>query len=278
MLACLSGLTISRGLIHRSSITAGGLAIAGLLLAPSPASAHEEDDPDGDFTRAYEPDYDPNRYRSPRYGAFEFRIGPYSAHIDDEFDTATPYADAYGSKGALAIGVEFDWQPLRISHLGSLGLGVAWHWTQKGGTAPYAGDPAPGNPEESAHKQKLWIMPMYTVAVFRLDVFAKEYHVPIVPYAKGGFAFAFWQARDASSLSEYNGIKGKGLETGLQFQLGAMLHLNPLSAQGTIDMDNSTGVNDAYLYIEWWKSSVDSFGKGMQVGTSTWMTGLALEF
>jgi hypothetical protein len=57
-----------------------------------------------------------------------------------------------------------------------------------------------------------------------------------------------------------------------------MLHLNPLAPQMAADMDNSTGVNDAYLFAEWWVSDVDSFGKGMQIGVNTWMVGVAIEF
>ncbi len=253
------------------------LAFAFLQCMSLNAFAHEDDDPAGHDTRAYDPDYDPERYRSPRYGAFEFRIGPYFPQVDSEFGGATPFADSFGDSSAIAIGFEADWQALRIPHFGSLGPGLGWHYTQKSGVAPFAGPPLNDN-GPSAHKQRFWLMPMYLVAVLRVDVFAKEFSIPVVPYLKGGLAVGLWESRDASQVSEFDDVRGQGLETGLQFQLGAMLHLNPLSRQASIDMDNTSGVNDAYLYIEWWKSSVDSFGKGMQVGTSTWMAGLAIEF
>lgn len=241
------------------------------------AQAHELDDPDGHETPTHDIDYDPERYRSPRYGAFEFRIGPYLPNVDDEFDGVTPFEDSFGDGSGLAIGFEVDWQALRIPHFGSLGPGLGWHYTQRTGVAPFAGPPLNDN-GPSAHKQRFWLMPMYAVAVLRVDVFAKEFSIPIVPYVKAGLALGLWESRDASEVSESAGIRGQGLETGLQFQLGGMLHLNPISEQHAIDMDNASGVNDAYLYFEWWKSSVDSFGKGMQVGTDTWVTGLAIEF
>jgi hypothetical protein len=88
-----------------------------------------------------------------------------------------------------------------------------------------------------------------------------------------------WESRDARSVSEAaEGDKARGIETGLQAQLGLMLHLNPLSPQAAVDMDAASGVNNAYLFAEWWISSVNSFGSGMQVGTNTWMAGLAVEY
>jgi hypothetical protein len=75
-----------------------------------------------------------------------------------------------------------------------------------------------------------------------------------------------------------DGSKARGLETGLQLQAGLMVQLNPLQPQWAIDMDNSSGVNTANLFLEWWMSDVNSFGSGMQVGTDTWVAGLALEF
>jgi hypothetical protein len=43
-------------------------------------------------------------------------------------------------------------------------------------------------------------------------------------------------------------------------------------------MDNSSGVNNAYLFGELWLSDINSFGTGMQVGTTTWVAGLTLEY
>jgi hypothetical protein len=57
-----------------------------------------------------------------------------------------------------------------------------------------------------------------------------------------------------------------------------MLWLNWLAPQTALDLDNTAGVNNAYLYIEYMNSTIDSFGQGMQVGTSTWVTGLAWEY
>lgn len=220
-------------------------------------------------------DEDRERLRSKRYGAFELRIAPYFPQVDQEFDGATPFKDGFNSGPAWAFGFEADWQVIRIPHVGSIGPGVAWHYLSKNGTAEFTD---PSIEEESAHPQRLWIMPMYAALVFRLDVLKRDLRVPFVPYAKLGFAVNLWNARDGGKVSEANGEVGKGMELGFNTHLGLMVHLNPLSQQGATDMDASTGINDAYLFAEWWYSNVNSFGTGMQVGTSTLCAGVAVEF
>jgi hypothetical protein len=150
-------------------------------------------------------------------------------------------------------------------------LGI--HWFRRGGIAEFtSGDPG------SAHKNSLWIIPMYAVGVLRIDIFRRAFNVPLVPYIKGGLAWSLWSSRDAGSVSVVDGEKAKGSSIGLQYQVGLMIHLNPISPQTAIDMDNSAGVNHSYLFAEWWASDVDSFGAGMQTGDATWVAGVALEF
>ncbi len=249
-------------------------ALASLVLLVTPhGHAHELDA--GNPPRQVRINNDLSKLRSKRYGALELRIAPYFPAVDREFSSATPYRDAFGKGPSWTFGLEGDWQIFHIPHLGSIGPGLGWHFGWKNGTAPFT-DPA--TPGESAHPQRMWIMPMYAVGVFRLDVLKQDLRIPLVPYAKFGVAVNIWEARDGHKLSTAEGIKGKGLEYGWTGHLGVMLHLNPLSPQGATDMDVSVGVNDAYLFVEWWYSDVSSFGKGMQVGSNTLSMGLAVEF
>lgn len=255
----------------RSALLAA-LSSAALGLT-SHAQAHESDA--GNAPRQVRVSSDPSKLRSKRYGALELRLAPYFPAVDREFSSATPYRDAFGKGPSWTFGLEVDWQIFHIPHLGSLGPGLAWHFGWKNGTAPFTD---PNTPGESAHPQRMWIMPMYAVAVFRLDVLKQDLRIPLVPYAKFGLAVNMWEARDGHELSTANDIKGKGLEYGWTGHLGLMLHLNPLSPQSATDMDVSVGVNDAYLFVEWWYSDVSSFGKGMQVGSNTLSLGLTAEF
>ncbi len=252
------------------------IAVGSALISLTPlASAHQED---SFSTHApHDPLSDPNAYRSPQYGVFEFRMGPYIPNIDDEFSNDTPYEDVFGTKPSVTFGVELDYQALRIPYLGTLGPGVGWHWFYNSGVAPFdeAGEP---NPKPSAHKNSIWVMPMYAVAVFRADVLSRELNIPLVPYVKGGFAWSLWQSQDAGKISRVDGEKATGWSYGLQYQLGIMFHLNPIAPQTAIGMDNASGVNNAYIFAEWWASKVDSFGSGISTGAATWVAGVALEF
>lgn len=248
-----------------------GAALGTLLTGTGLAHAHEADAPHDHTSGTLAYDYEAKR--SPQHWAFELRLGPYIPRVDSEFSGATPYEDSFGTKPSLSVGLEADYQILRIPYFGTIGPGVGLHWFRKGGIAEFT-----DGTEGSAHTNSLWIIPMYAVGVLRVDVLARELHFPLVPYAKGGFAWAFWESRDAGKVSKISDEKARGLETGLQAQLGLMFHLNPLAPQAAADMDNSSGVNNAYLFGELWLSDIDSFDSGMQVGTTTWVAGLALEY
>lgn len=248
------------------------LSLVLLSSLSTPAFAHQVDAPGDHHHGTLEYDYTQNR--SPQYAALELRFAPYLPNVDRNLGGATPYEDSFGTKPGFSVGFEGSWQALRIPHFGSLGPGLGVHWFRKSGIAEFtSGDPG------SAHPNSFWILPMYGVAVLRVDVLARDFRIPLVPYVKGGLAWALWESRDAGKVSvAADGRKARGLETGLQLQAGLMVQLNPLQPQWAADMDNSSGVNSAYLFLEWWMSDVDSFGSGMQVGTDTWVAGLALEF
>jgi hypothetical protein len=119
---------------------------------------------------------------------------------------------------------------------------------------------------------------MYAVAVFRVDVLARETLVPLVPYAKGGLGYALWWASDGDGLAREEGVVGEDTSYGWQFALGGMLLLDSFDRDSAVEMDTATGVNNSYFFLEWYYSDLDCFGGDcMQVGTSTWMLGLALE-
>ena len=249
-------------------------ALAAFTLA-SPALAHDEDSTYR--PRRSAPGSDAGRYRTKQLFEVEFRVGPYLANVDKEFEgAATPFDDTFGDKKRYQFGVEADYQFYRIPWIGTLAAGFAWSFTRYSGFAPLESDPT----VESQHPTALRIMPMGVLGVLRLDVLVQKWSIPIVPYVKGGLGMGHWRTTDAGSISvDENGVKGKGFEWGLQYHFGGMLWLNIFAPQLSLDMDNSTGVNNAYLYFEYMASDIDSFGNGMQIGTrGTWVTGVAFEF
>lgn len=221
----------------------------------------------------------PHRLESPQSWALEMRFGPYKPNIDDDFGATGPYEQVFGDSTRWYLGFELDYQALRIPHVGTLGPGFSWGYTRSKANARRA-----DNGMESAEETSLWIMPMYVAGVFRVDVFANEFGVPLVPYVKLGLGYALWKATDGSGTSDYstNGetVEGKGRSYGWHFAPGMMVQLDPFDRHAARQLDNSVGVNHSYAYVEWMRSQLDGFGAGdqLRVGTSTWVAGLAFEF
>ena len=262
--------------LARSKGVAGAVGAAMLAAAASwlwPASARAQG---VDDFGAYGQRADTGASESPQDMALEVRFGRYVPEVDSEFDGgATPYEDTFGNDNRYLLGFELDWQLLRIPKFGTLGPGFGWGYTTISGDALLAGGGGRSDQETS-----LSIMPMYVAAVLRVDVLARDTPVPLVPYGKGGFGYALWWASDPDGVArDDDGVRGRGSSYGLQFALGGMLLLDSLDRGAAIEMDNTTGVNNSYFFVEWYFSNLDCFGGDcMQVGANTWMLGLALEF
>jgi hypothetical protein len=214
------------------------------------------------------------RYESPQNGAFEARFGRYIPQVDKTVP-GSPFKDAFGTSSRYMFGLEGDWQVLRIPHLGTLGPGLGWGYTRATGKARISSSGLP-----SAEDTALSVMPFYLVGVLRADVLAREFQIPIVPYAKVGVGYALWWASDGGTTSRENGVLGRGISYGPQFALGGMFLLDFLDEQTARDADNSLGINNSYIFGEWFDSELDAFGSKsrMNVGANTWVLGLAIEF
>jgi hypothetical protein len=212
-------------------------------------------------------------FESEQYGAVELRFGPYVPKVDDEV-AGTPYEDMFGDKFRLTWGFEVDWQFLRIPAVGTLGVGGGWSRVKASAKARFAADGL-----RSGETTSLTIMPMHGVVVLRVDTLSRNLHIPFVPYAKLGGGYALWTCHSGGTRCRApDGTLGRGAEYGYVYALGLMLELDWLDPQSSRDMDNSMGVNNSYLFGELFGSDISSFGSGMQVGTQTWVLGLAFEF
>jgi hypothetical protein len=216
-------------------------------------------------------------FESPQHFALEFRFAPYTPAIDSDpaLHGATPYKDIFGTMPRLLFAAEFDWQVVRIPHVGTLGPGLAIGYTSMGTKAPLSNGTGLSGEDTS-----LDIYPMYAVAVFRADVFWKELHIPLVPYAKAGVGLAFWRASNTLGTSSYGGVVGKGHSFGTHLAIGAALSLNAFDQYTAKNFDNSMGVNNTSLFIEYMRSDLNGIlqDSALRVGSDTWVAGLALEF
>jgi hypothetical protein len=131
----------------------------------------------------------------------------------------------------------------------------------------------------SAEDTSLTIVPAHLVGVLRLDLVTRRTDVPLLPWAKVGLGYALWWASDGGGTArDDEGRSGRGASYGLVYALGVGLLLDDFDPDAAIQLDESAGVNNSYVLVEWYTSRLDGFGAGvMNVGTQTWMAGLALE-
>ncbi len=213
---------------------------------------------------------------SPQHFEVEIRFSPYTPQIDSAPGiTGTPYEKSFGTSPRLLFGLELDWQALRIPHFGTIGPALSFGYTSASGNAVYA-----SNGAASAESTSLEVFPFYGVAVLRVDVFEREFKVPLVPYAKGGVGVALWRASNDTGTSTSGGVEGKGSTWGTHFALGLGLSLNWIDRRSSAGLDRAIGINDTLLFFEWMWMNLDGFGSTdkLRVGASTFSAGLAFAF
>jgi hypothetical protein len=215
------------------------------------------------------------RSESPQDAALELRFGRYRPEVDDEFNGAkTPFHDAFGNANRYEFGLEVDWQLLRIPHFGTLSPGLGWGLTKFTAKAPFTNGAGPSDEDT-----RLWIMPMYLVGVARLDMLERDLKIPFVPYAKLGLGLSMWWASDGQKSATWHGISGKGLSYGLTYAAGLMFLLDVLDADDAKSADGITGINNSYVFAEWFRPQLDGFGKSgvLDLSSNSWVLGLAME-
>jgi hypothetical protein len=246
----------------------GGLALlAGFLVEflTAPAKADQSDEL-GRYRR-------PRMYESAQSIAVELRFGSYVPNADNGVNGA-PYHYTFGDNLRFAVGLEVDYQLLRIPKVGTLGPGLGVSYTRSD---------ASGFLEDGVTRARqqtsLQIYPFYVVGVLRVDVLARETWIPVVPYGKLGIGYAIWRASDAGETSNIDGVSGKGRSYGLQGALGGMILLDRFDQQDARAADANIGLNHSYVFGEWYLSKLDGFGSDhLNVGTNAWVVGLAFEF
>ena len=157
---------------------------------------------------------------SKQEAAFELRFGRYVPEVDSAVG-GSPFETTFGNSNRYLFGAEVDWQVLRIPHFGTLAPGLGWGYTKFTAKARFANGSG-----VSATDTSISIMPMYLVGVARADVIAKDFKVPLVPYAKLGFGYGMWWSSDGKqSAKTPDGKIGRGASYGLTYALGAMFLL-----------------------------------------------------
>jgi hypothetical protein len=184
----------------------------------------------------------------------------------------------FGTSPRLLVSAEFDWQALRIPHLGTLGPGVGAGYTTMSANARFT---VPHNGSTvSGEDTSLDIFPLYAVAVLRADVLWREMGIPLVPYGKLGVGYSLWRASNTLGTSSFDGVSGKGHTLGTELALGLAFNLNVFDEYAAVNFDESMGVNNSYVFAEWTRADLTGLGQSnvLRVGGTNWTFGLAFEF
>jgi len=259
---------------YRPAVAAATFALALALTAPV-ATAQRRDAPFGSASHM-------GRESQQNFAA-EIRFAPFSPDVDSDpaLHGQTPYQDAFGSAPRLMLSAEFDWQALRIPHLGTIGPGAGAGYTSISRPALFETPHQPGGTLVSGEDTTLEIFPFYGVAVLRADALWRELGVPLVPYAKVGLGYALWRASNTLGTSNTGGVSGEGHSIGSHLAIGIGLNLNPFDEYAAKTFDDSLGVNNSYLFGEWTREDLSGLGlqrNPLRVGGTSWTFGLAFEF
>ncbi len=255
----------------------GGLAAATLVttLAAAPRPARAQDFAQESSVVEGGDSY--NRYKSPQRFAFELTFGPYRPDVDGEFNGArTPYKDYFGSGQHLLTRVELDYQFWH--RYGSIAAGLSAGYFSVTGTAPVASMPGTASGDQS----QLKVVPVALSAVYRFDYFLQERKVPLVPFAKIGLDWAYWQNTDGNGNIADAGSGGhaRGGTLGWHVAGGIALVLDFLDPDAAHDFDQDLGVNHTALTFEFYHADISGLGQAnrLHVGDNNWTLGLLLEF
>jgi hypothetical protein len=212
---------------------------------------------------------------SAQHAAIEVRFGRYVPRVDDGVESPV-FEDFFGDGNRYMLGFELDWQLWRAPHVGTLGVGAGWGYTSMSAPNEPTGQEGEPNEQPIAQESTLNIMPMYAVGVLRVDVLSRELGIPLVPYGKLGLGYALWWVDDGiATARNEQGTVARDISVGTHAALGAMLLLDTFDPVAARAMDAEAGINNSYIFFEWMWS--DFGGDQMNVGASTWMTGLAIE-
>jgi hypothetical protein len=244
----------------------------------------------------------PKKYQSSQWFAFELKFGGYTPHIDSSpgLHGKTPFADLFNPQGVkgqpperLLTSLELDVQFLH--RFGSLGVGLSlgygrrtthsFQYLNANGTGTCT---VSVNCVRSGDQTALNMLPVEVMLVYRFDVLALRYKVPLVPYLKLGLAYWFWWIENGSGgtasvvTDPVKGTRmgGWGGTAGWVLNPGLALLLDVIDPSAARSMDSELGINHTYLFGELHYADISWFGRSnaMVLSDVSWNVGLSFEF
>ncbi|MEO6950502.1 MAG: MXAN_2562 family outer membrane beta-barrel protein [Polyangia bacterium] len=262
------------------------------------------------------PDFGPRprmSYESPQHFAVEIKFTPYTPHIDRSkgLNGQTPFSDLFEPQGSgqnegkqpprrLLTTVEFDYQFLRRAY-GNFGIAITTGFYRRTTHSFVYGTNAGGdtvacqvpNCTRSGDQTGLNIVPLSAMLVYRLDVLANRYHIPLVPYAKVGIGYYVWWINDGGGLTSTAKFprptaanptplqtSGYGGSFGIVLNPGIALQLDFIERAAARTMDHELGINHTYLFCELAYANINGFGakNKLDLSDTTLNAGIGFEF
>lgn len=260
------------GLLARRRRRVAGVAavLAGGLLA-APATAQVRLQEDTSVVRRSE-------RQSPQRFTAELLLGPFQPGIDSEPGlTATPFRDIFGDANPALTRLSFSYDFFR-SPFGRFGAGATVGYWQATGGGVYENDPT----RPSLDEVTLAIAPITPFLSYRADFLYDRWSVPLVPYAKLGYGFAWWSSQvngrtSRRTLPDGTTATADGWARGLEYAAGLQLALDFLEPGQAAALDSDLGINSTALFVEvtgaHWQGA-----SGLRLGNTALAGGLALMF
>jgi hypothetical protein len=202
---------------------------------------------------------EPTNPASPQRFAVELRVGPYTP------DTNDAVFDRVFGGSSLLFGAEFDYLPIRIPDVLSLGIGAGF------GTVSYEGKASSLDGTATSETTSLSLLPLSLVAVLRLDVLPRLTGIPLLLTGKIGADLVYWSATTGDTQD------GEGLSPGLRWAAQAALELDFFEPRAARALDDEWGINHSFLFAEVYGSQAG--GDSLPVGTPfAWAAGLGFHF
>jgi hypothetical protein len=211
-----------------------GLLVTALLLSAGPATSRAE---------------------SPRLGSFELGAGAYRPNIDAQAGLAEPlpYQDVFGSgRGYMfRAGVS----RAIFTFPGALELGFRTGYFRDSGHG-FQKDAA-GNitPVRSAETTTFNVVPTSLTLTYRFDLLADRYGIPFAPYGRVALErYNWWVTSGSGSTAKSGATNGYSATGGIAFLLDFF-------DRGLArELDEDTGINHTYVFVDVTKSWIKNFG------------------
>ncbi len=222
---------------------------------------------------------------TPRNFAIEARFGLYTPNVDSEIGGGTgPHAFIFGDSRRPMWQLEFDWQVLQV--FGTLAVGASVGYFKENAKAceleTLADDPSqPMSCTRSGDNTSLRLIPFAALLVYRFDVLAQHWKIPIAPYGKVGLNYTLWKVTDGNGHTpSVGGGRGAGGTLGWQAAVGIAFLLDFLDPAAARGFDADAGVNHTYAFFELTTIQASGLGRknALHVGDNTWFAGLLFEF